>query len=821
MGYTAGTLDLSIIGASDKAVASIDKTVKSLNSLSRSIQIIDKTDINVTFDKLAQSINYFSESSKNIDVSAFEKLEAIGRTGKGLTSLADGITKLNSSSTILATHQLSNFFEKVSSASQKIDTAAISSLSSLGKSLTSISNISKINNIDWAKAEQGFQNLAVSITPFIAKIKEAEASLTALYGILNKSSGKKIGNLLNGNNQKSNNSFDLGSLLTGKFSWKSIAFNSIKSFISGLLRVASWSAVLYYARRLGGYIADIAIKGGSFGETLNLWTVAIGDELLPQAEKFVNKLNEAYGISKQTLMNSQAIFKNMLGSLGEISSETAYRLSEGVTQMALDYASLYNVTFESAMTKFQAALAGQVRPIRSVSGYDITENTLFQLYQELGGTKTMRQLSRTEKQLLAIYAVFQQLERSGARGDLARTINSFANQSRITADSWKAVQTYAGLIVTRLLEQYNVMQYVNAVLIFMSRLLEGLANALDTGLGNSGDVFGDMENSVLGANEAVEELQNSLLDFDKFRALDQTSSIENSLGIDQTIVNAMSRYDTILKNAQLKSRELADAWLQALGFIDKAKDGIIDIEGGVSGIVTKITNIDWGNVASNLSKAIINGLGAFEKWLESINWKKLGEDVALWINATDWDNLLLATGNLAGAIGNAVTTAIYNGILNIDWIDLAVQLIEGIFFGIAQMFEDFYVALGLPAEGITQSLMKGWELVQKVANDIVNGKGGKYFGFANGGLPDKGTMFVAGEAGAEMVYNMPSGQSGVANIQQIAQATYSGTMRALNDWWGGSQAKGDIPQLKEANATGMYQAVTGVANSQGKVWATV
>lgn len=72
-----------------------------------------------------------------------------------------------------------------------------------------------------------------------------------------------------------------------------------------------------------------------------------------------------------------------------------------------------------------------------------------------------------------------------------------------------------------------------------------------------------------------------------------------------------------------------------------------------------------------------------------------------------------------------------------------------------------------------------------------------------------------------MVYNMPNGQSGVANVQQIAQATYSGTMRALNDWWGGSQAKGDIPQLKEANATGMYQAVTGVAKSQGKVWANV
>ena len=50
-------------------------------------------------------------------------------------------------------------------------------------------------------------------------------------------------------------------------------------------------------------------------------------------------------------------------------------------------------------------------------------------------------------------------------------------------------------------------------------------------------------------------------------------------------------------------------------------------------------------------------------------------------------------------------------------------------------------------------------------------------GYAEGGLPDKGTMFIAGEAGAEMVYNMPSGQSGVANVSQIEQAFYNALVR--------------------------------------------
>ena len=46
-------------------------------------------------------------------------------------------------------------------------------------------------------------------------------------------------------------------------------------------------------------------------------------------------------------------------------------------------------------------------------------------------------------------------------------------------------------------------------------------------------------------------------------------------------------------------------------------------------------------------------------------------------------------------------------------------------------------------------------------------------------------------------------------------------MQALDDWWGGRNAKSDIPQLTEANPTGMYQAVTGVARSYGYKWGKV
>ena len=146
-----------------------------------------------------------------------------------------------------------------------------------------------------------------------------------------------------------------------------------------------------------------------YQETLNMWQVAMRENL-DLADEFITKMNRAYSVSEKTLMQYHATFKNMLSALGMISESSSYPISEALVQMALDYSSLYNTTMEKAMITFQAVLAGQVRPIRSISGYDITENTIYQLYESLGGTKTTRQLSQTEKRLLRILAVFKQME---------------------------------------------------------------------------------------------------------------------------------------------------------------------------------------------------------------------------------------------------------------------------------------------------------------------------------------------------------------------------------------------------------------------------
>ncbi len=91
--------------------------------------------------------------------------------------------------------------------------------------------------------------------------------------------------------------------------------------------------------------------------------------------------------------------------------------------------------------------------------------------------------------------------------------------------------------------------------------------------------------------------------------------------------------------------------------------------------------------------------------------------------------------------------------------------------------------------------------------------------YANGGIPDKGSLFVAGEHGAEFVYNMPSGQSGVANVQQIAQAVYQGSYQATMDWW--KTAKNEIGGDVYLDGEQIYRNTTSHAKKHGNTWKKV
>ena len=529
----------------------------------------------------------------------------------------------------------------------------------------------------------------------------------------------------------------------------------------GLLNFAKWSSVLFIARRVGRVVGQIAQEGANYTETLNLWETAMGNNL-QVATKFVDKMNEAYGVSEKTLMNAQATFKNMLGSLGQISDETAYRLSEGVTQMALDYASLYNQTFAQAMTKFQAALAGQVRPIRSVSGYDITENTLFQLYQSLGGTKTMRQLTRTEKQLLSIYAIFQQMQASGTTGDLSKTMESFANQSRVASEAFQEIVQFSGVLLTHAIQQSGIMVKLNGFLLFLADTLKAVAES-EGAIQHFGDPFASTTEGALSAADATDKLNGKLADFDKFRSL--STPQDNALNIDQQLLDALSQYDSILSNASMEAEEFAKHLKVASGLFDES--GVFkpekwkEISENIKTIGYSLIGIVIVNSISEVVKGIITLQGVLVKAIPILiaDFKKLEFGVMGAMTAIAL--LILGISAFFGA-----------------WDDMSgLQRALGLVIALAS---------AVTALAIAFHATHNWAKSLMIAGMVTGGALFAYSTltqvskFADGGLPDKGSMFIAGEAGAELVTNMGGGQSGVMNMEQLENAVARGMLIGLS-----------------------------------------
>ena len=766
MEYSAGNLELSILGFSEKAVASIDVTAKALRRL------------------------------------------------------ATAIDKINSTQFVFAGQKLEVLFTKIEKATNSINTDNITNLASAAKSLSSISRLSNLDKMDFEKVGKGFNTLSVAIQPFLNKVREAEASLTALDGIFRRSSGKKIQGLLDGGNSKGNRSSN------------------------GIFSFAKRFASIYMLRRMGRFMGDLVQAGSDYTETLNLWQVAMRRNL-DVADQFVNKMQKAYGISSKTLMNAQAVFKNMIGSLGQISDQTAYALSEALVQMSADYASLYNRTLESAFKNMQSMLAGQVRPIRS-AGLDITETTLFQFYQQIGGTKTMRQLNRTEKQLLSILAVYQQMGSAGALGDMSKTLNQFANQSRMMTEYWRELKTWSGLLIKDLIDQSGLLIYINATLITITEVIKAIAKS--RGIGEENFIDGMLESAEI-ANDEIDELQGKLLDFDKFRSLEGANV--SPIAIDEKLLEAITGYSSKIDQAQNKAQKLAETWLEF--WINEETGGLTEDAERILGILKGL--VKFGTILVGLKigtwiLGLVKGIGSItlaSKVLHTV--LVAGIIYAIWEAIDAFREGDYITGILATTIGVVLVGALLKskltamgatvelgkffmtvGLLTVGftvlvsgismftsnfdklstrakiWIPILASLagvITAVAAGLTFMKGNWIGAIGLGATVAGIGLMVGTKLsipnYEKGASDI-----------------DSGTIFRAGEFGkTEAVFTGSNGKTNVANIQQMKTA-YT---QSLNEWW--AHAKHDIPAFQGVSESGIYTMVDGEARRRGKTFSNV
>lgn len=402
--------------------------------------------------------------------------------------------------------------------------------------------------------------------------------------------------------------------------------------------VGSLYVALNYARRYATSLANLVKSSVDFVETQNKFKVSMGS-MYQEAMNFQNKINETLGLSTSQLMDFQANFNNIIKGLGTIDQQTAYNMSESLTQMAIDFASLFNVSLESSMSKFQAALTQQVRPIRSVSGFDITQQTLGSVLNQIGVTdRTVSDLSQVEKRLVIIIALQKQMANVGAMGDFARTIEQPANQLKVLEQTLIDVGIAVGNFVLAYVAP--ALAYINGFLMAMKTLLQGLVSffGMDSADTPTIDDYLQTDDAISGVEDttqAVKDLKKATTGIDELNIINQQEDSGDSgtgggLGsVDPRILSAIEDYSSVLDDVKMKATTIRDRILEWLGYTgdwgttlansDSNLSKIITALKIAAGVITGISVAAAGISFANTLSEIMTGTSLLTRMLDSIS----------------------------------------------------------------------------------------------------------------------------------------------------------------------------------------------------------
>jgi len=211
----------------------------------------------------------------------------------------------------------------------------------------------------------------------------------------------------------------------------------METLVASLKKVAVLFGIGFGARKAISFVSGLVSKASDFVETINAVEVAVGDAST-EIFAFGENAAQALGLSRTALNQTAVMFSSFARRID--SADVAGVFEEYVTR-ATDFASVMNLDMDEALVKFQAGLAGEVRPLRRF-GIDMSENTVKAFALANGIGEAGRQMTENER-IQARYGTLMEQTAEFA-GDFANTSGELANQQRILTALWENAQQELG-----------------------------------------------------------------------------------------------------------------------------------------------------------------------------------------------------------------------------------------------------------------------------------------------------------------------------------------------------------------------------------------
>lgn len=357
-------------------------------------------------------------------------------------------------------------------------------------------------------------------------------------------------------------------------------YNVISKFTSVLGK--AWKTMWKYSQVAGEYY-----------ENWNLFQVAFKSDTeeatkiaIKGAKEFTDSMSKMFGLDESWVLRTTGLFKQMANAMG-LAEETGTKLSKLMVQMSLDISSLYNTDIERASSVLQSSLAGQTKPIRGLTGGDITQASLQKTLDNLGIDKQIANLSYAEKRLTIIISLTNQLAES--IGDMGRTIESPANQTRVLASQWERLTRAVGDVFLPIVAK--ILPYLNAILMVLTEIISMVASWVAnskwfkfdkkqfdvSGVKNMGGYVDDLAEGLDTASDNAKKLKQGLRGFDKLNNITTPTDTGAGAsvgagGIDEDILNAFdeayANYQEKFEEIKMKATEIAEKMRDWLGITD-------------------------------------------------------------------------------------------------------------------------------------------------------------------------------------------------------------------------------------------------------------
>ena len=515
------SLSVEISAESQGAELNIDKLATAISNL-RTKGSVGK--VCTSLDKLSSSISALKQASAGISgldkvTNFLNGISSVNTTAgvRGVNSVVNAIKKIPNAVSALNGvdfYSMSGSITQLTNSLAPLSILDISGLKSLGSAFKAIGTVpdltDKLKAADLDSFADSCQKISTALTPLASQLDKVGSAFAKLPPQLSKVVTQA--NRVTAANERQKKSY-----------------MSLSNQLNGFMRSA---AKLVSLKAIATYLGNAAEKFNSYYEAANLFGVSMKG-LTGEASTFINKMETLLGIDPTEAMNNMATIQGLTTSFG-IASDKAYVLSKNLTQLGYDLASLKNIPVAESFTKIQAAISGELEPIRRL-GVDISNARLQQELLNLGYSQSVSTLSQADKAVLRYIAIMKQT--TDAQGDFARTLSSPANMIRILQAQLNSLARAVGSLLYPALK--SILPPLIAAVELVKELVTGIASMMGVKVefpdfSSASDAVGGvtdaMDNTTKATGKAAKAFKNYIMGFDELNVIQKDNGSSGGSG---------------------------------------------------------------------------------------------------------------------------------------------------------------------------------------------------------------------------------------------------------------------------------------------------